>query len=64
MPEEESAATEQPERRLIGGKLSAQHVLDRGEEIDPGVYRVEYEDGADVVCEFDYAIITEVNPDE
>ena len=51
--------TEQPERRLIGSKLSAQHVLERGEEIEPGVYRIDYEDDATVVCEFAYAIITE-----
>lgn len=51
--------TERPERRLIGSKLSARHVLERGEEIEPGVYRIDYEDGATVVCEFAYAIITE-----
>lgn len=52
--------TDRPERRLIGSKLSARHVLERGEEIEPGVYRIEYEDGATVVCEFAYATITEV----
>lgn len=49
-----------PEERLIGSKLSAKHVLDRGEEIEPGVYRIEYEDDATVVCEFAYATITGV----
>jgi hypothetical protein len=29
------------------------------EGIEPGVYRIDYEDGATVVCEFAYAIITE-----
>jgi hypothetical protein len=59
MSEQPKEETERPERRLIGSKLSAQHVLERGEEIEPGVYRIEYEDGATVVCEFAYAIITE-----
>jgi len=52
-----------PEDRLIGSRLSAQHVLRRGEEIEPGVYRIEYEDDATVVCEFPYATITDVETD-
>jgi len=55
--------TEEPEERLIGSKLSAQHVLDRGEEIEPGVYRIEYEDDATVIAEFAYAIISGVEDD-
>lgn len=57
------SGTDRPERRLIGSKLSTQHVLRRGEEIEPGVYRIEYEDDATVICEFPYATITEVDAD-
>lgn len=49
-----------PEDRVIGAKLSAQHVIDRGEEIEPGVYQIEYGDGVTVECEFAYATITAV----
>jgi len=56
--------TEPPEERLIGSKLSAQHVLERGEEIEPGVYRIEYEDDATVIAEFAYATITEIEDKE
>lgn len=53
-----------PEERLIGSKLSAQHVMKRGEEIEPGVYRVEYEDDHTIIAEFAYATITGVEVDE
>lgn len=52
-----------PEKRLIGSKLSARHVLERGTEIEPGVYEIEYGDDPTVVAEFAYAIITHVRDD-
>lgn len=55
--------TEDPEERLIGSRLSAQHVLERGEEIEQGVYRIEYEDDATVIAELGYATITGVEKD-
>ena len=55
---------ESPEERLLGSKLSALHVLERGEEIETGVYEVEYGDGSTIIAELTYAVITEVKDDE
>jgi len=59
--EQSEAEIDSPEGRVIGKKLSAQHVLKHGTEIEPGVYRVEYSDGSTITAEFGYATITQVD---